>query len=62
MQFSGGGDSGKAVVKTVESSSGELIRHIPSEEVLGIARNLEQTWGGVITERRGLSGLQFAVA
>ncbi|HDS1800384.1 TPA: flagellar protein FlaG [Pseudomonas putida] len=40
LEFSTDEESGKIVVKVIASASGELIRQLPSEEALRIARNL----------------------
>ncbi len=40
LEFSTDEESGKIVVKVIASDSGELIRQLPSEEALRIARNL----------------------
>lgn len=40
LEFSTDEESGKIVVKVIASGSGELIRQIPSEEVLRIAHSL----------------------
>ncbi|MEB6589946.1 MULTISPECIES: flagellar protein FlaG [Pseudomonas] len=40
LEFSTDEDSGKIVVKVIASDSGELIRQLPSEEALRIARSL----------------------
>ncbi len=45
LQFSIDGDSGLTVVKVVDVESGEVIRQIPSEEVLAIAASLDQARG-----------------
>jgi flagellar protein FlaG len=45
LQFSVDDGSGHTVVKVMDPGTGEMIRQIPSEEVLAIARSLEQTQG-----------------
>ena len=40
--------SGKTVITVVNSANGEVIRQIPAEEVLALARNLSQTGGAVL--------------
>ena len=45
LQFSVDGDSGRMVIKVVDSQTEEVIRQIPKEEVLEIARSLEKTEG-----------------
>jgi flagellar protein FlaG len=51
LNFSIDEDSGRTVVKVVDSTTDEVIRQIPSEEVLALARNL----GEVVT--RDAAGL-----
>jgi flagellar protein FlaG len=38
------------VVKVVDAQTKELIRQIPSEEVLAVARNLERIKGFLLSE------------
>lgn len=45
LQFSIDEDSGRTVVKIVDSSTQELIRQIPSEEILSIAKALDKLQG-----------------
>lgn len=45
LQFSVDADTGMTVVKVMDSESQEVIRQIPSEEVLAIAANLEEARG-----------------
>ena len=40
LQFSVDQDSGRSIVRVVDSETGELIRQIPAEEVLAVARAL----------------------
>jgi flagellar protein FlaG len=40
LNFSIDEDSGRTIVKVVDSTTDEIIRQIPSEEVLALARNL----------------------
>jgi len=42
LQFSVDGDSGMSVVKVIDSKSKEVIRQIPNEEVLIMARQLAE--------------------
>ena len=55
LQFTVDDDTGKTVVKVTDSDSGELIRQIPSEEVIAIsqaiAENLEQAEGLILREQ-----------
>ncbi len=43
LSFSMDGDSGRTVIKVIDSGSGELIRQIPSEEVLALATYLQNS-------------------
>ena len=45
LQFSVDDDSGRMVIKVVDSQTDEVIRQIPKEEVLEIARSLETAEG-----------------
>ena len=45
LLFSIDDDSGKTVVKVVDSSTKETIRQIPSEEILSIAKALDKLQG-----------------
>lgn len=41
LTFSMDGESGRTVIRVIDSGSGELIRQIPSEEVLALASYLQ---------------------
>lgn len=45
LHFTVDDDSGETVVRVMDPVSGDVIRQIPSEEVLAIARNLEKAQG-----------------
>ncbi|MFV8833596.1 flagellar protein FlaG [Aquisalimonas sp. APHAB1-3] len=45
LEFSVDDDTGRAVVKVLESRSDEVIRQIPAEEILTIAENIEEMRG-----------------
>ena len=45
LQFAVDQDTGKTVVKVIDSSTNEVIRQIPSQEVLAIARSLDRLQG-----------------
>lgn len=45
LQFSVDDSSGKTVVRVVDQHTGDVIRQIPSEEVLKIAQSIEQFQG-----------------
>jgi flagellar protein FlaG len=42
LQFSVDDDSGKTVVRVLDKDSGDVIRQIPSEEVLSLARHMRE--------------------
>jgi len=52
LQFSVDDDSGKTVIKVVNSNTAELVRQIPSEEVLRLSQTIrdsvEQTTGVIV--------------
>jgi flagellar protein FlaG len=50
LEFSVDDESGRTVVKVVDAQTKELIRQIPSEEVLAVARNLERIKGFLLSE------------
>ncbi len=45
LQFSVDGDTGKTVIRVVDSATKEVIRQIPNEEVLAIARAMDRLQG-----------------
>ena len=45
LSFSLDGESGRTVIRVIDSGSGELIRQIPSEEVLALASYLQDMGG-----------------
>jgi flagellar protein FlaG len=51
LEFSVDGDTGKTVVRVVDASTQELIRQIPSEEMLSIARNMDRIEGLLIKSK-----------
>ena len=48
VQFRVDKDSNRVIVSVVNSESGEVIRQIPSEEVLAVARSLDQLQQGLL--------------
>ena len=48
LQFRVDKDSNRVIVSVVNAESGEVIRQIPSEEVLAVARNLDQLQQGLL--------------
>ncbi len=45
LEFSVDDDTGKTVIRVYDSKTEELIRQIPNEEVLELAKNLKETNG-----------------
>lgn len=45
LQFTIDGETGKTVIRVVDSATKEVIRQIPNEEVLAIARALDRLQG-----------------
>ncbi len=53
-------DSGKTIIRVVDSGSGELIRQIPSEEALAIALQLRDLQKETVSEGEIGQGLLFS--
>lgn len=51
LQFSIDEDTGKTVVKVVDQSTKEVIRQIPSEELLSITRSLDKFSGLFVKQK-----------
>lgn len=51
LQFSVDEESGRTVIKVVDSETNQLIRQIPPEEVLVLARNLANGEGVILKEQ-----------
>jgi flagellar protein FlaG len=51
LQFTIDKDSGKTIVKVVDSETSEVIRQIPSEELLALARSMSKTEGLLISQK-----------
>lgn len=51
LQFSIDKDTGKTIVKLIDSSTKEVLRQIPSEELIAIARALGKGQGGLIERK-----------
>lgn len=51
LRFNIDKDTDKTVVKIVDSATGDLIRQIPSEEMLAIAKALDQIQGLLIKQK-----------
>ncbi|MCO5098000.1 MAG: flagellar protein FlaG [Rhodocyclaceae bacterium] len=45
LQFTVDGETGKTVIRVVDSTTKEVIRQIPNEEVLAIARAMDRLQG-----------------
>ena len=44
-------DTGRTIIKITEASTGELIRQIPSEEMLEIAKALDRLQGLLVKQK-----------
>lgn len=51
LQFSIDEDTGRTVVKVVDVKTKEVIRQIPSEELLAMSRSLESNGGLLVKEK-----------
>lgn len=51
LQFSVDTESGKTVVKLIDAKSQEVLRQIPSEEMLAIARALGRLQGMLVSQK-----------
>jgi flagellar protein FlaG len=51
LQFSIDEQSGKTIVRVVDAGTNELIRQIPAEEMLAIARNLSRLEGALLDKK-----------
>ena len=51
IQFVKDESSGADVVKVIDDNTGEVIRQLPSEELLGFMRNLTKMLGNFLDER-----------
>jgi flagellar protein FlaG len=51
LEFSMDDSTGKTVIKVVDNSTNELIRQIPSEEMLEIARALDRLQGLLVHQK-----------
>jgi len=50
IEFSVDGDSGQLVVKIIDRSTKEVIRQMPSEEMMAIAKTLDSIKGLFVTQ------------
>jgi flagellar protein FlaG len=51
LQFSVDGSSGKTVVRVVDMETGNVIRQIPSQEALDIARAVDRLQGLLLRQQ-----------
>lgn len=51
LQFSFDDETNKTIVRVVDTESGELIRQIPSEELVAIARSIDQMQGMLLKQK-----------
>jgi flagellar protein FlaG len=50
LQFSIDDTTGKTIIKITDATTGEMIRQIPSEELLAIARSLDKMQGMLLRQ------------
>ncbi|QDX81330.1 hypothetical protein B9N43_08795 [Denitratisoma sp. DHT3] len=50
LSFSIDDESGKTIVKVSDAQTGEMIRQIPSEEMLELARSLDKLQGALLRQ------------
>lgn len=51
LEFSMDDQTGKTIIKVVDTATNELIRQIPSEEMLEIARALDRLQGILVRQK-----------
>jgi flagellar protein FlaG len=51
LQFSLDSDTGETIVKVVDSSTNEVIRQIPSKELLALAKTLDEFTGMLLKQK-----------
>ena len=51
LQFSVDGDTGKTVVKVIDKNTNEVIRQVPSEEMMVIAKALNSIKGLLVQQK-----------
>lgn len=51
LDFSIDDSSGKVIVKVTDAATGEMVRQIPSEEMLDIARSIDKMQGLLLKEK-----------
>ena len=52
IEFSVDSDTKKTVVRVVNTKTGELVRQIPSKEILAIARSIDQFQHGLLLSQK----------
>lgn len=52
LEFSVDGSSEKVLVKLIDTSTGDVIRQIPSKEILAIAQSIEQMQQGLLLNKK----------
>lgn len=62
LEFSVDEESGKTVIKVIDKESGEMVRSIPSEEVLDMQQRLRETSEAIFKGNQGISLLFEAKA
>lgn len=62
LEFSVDEESGKTVIKVIDKESGEMVRSIPSEEVLEMQQRLRETSEAIFKGNQGISLLFQAKA
>lgn len=62
LEFSVDEESGKTVIKVIDKESGEMVRSIPSEEVLNMQQRLRETSEAIFKGNEGISLLFQAKA
>lgn len=51
LQFSIDDSTGKTIVRVTDAQTGEMIRQIPSEELLAIARSIDKMQGMLLQQK-----------
>ncbi|WP_051302755.1 flagellar protein FlaG [Sedimenticola selenatireducens] len=62
LEFSVDEESGKTVIKVIDKESGEMVRSIPSEDVLDMQQRLRETSEAIFKGNQGISLLFEAKA
>lgn len=62
LEFSVDEESGKTVIRVIDKESGEMVRSIPSEEVLDMQQRLRETSDAIFKGNQGISLLFQAKA